>query len=158
MSKGFDSPTSALAAIVECLAGTCDRVHVGLLGTGEALPCCPGCLLRVEDAGLRVPDGLARSLINLKKCTTLTLDVAINYRACFTPFARDGAKTKPVAEVTAAGTDLMLTWWDTLGRLVCCSQLNQLTRFVSIADSPPDGGCAGWTMMLEVDVSYCGCE
>jgi len=158
VSKGYPSPTAALAAIVECLASTCDRVHVGSIGSGQSLECCPGCLLRVETAGLRVPDGQARSLAMLTRCQTMILDVVLNYRQCFTEFRQDGAKVRPIADLTTDGTALLQTWWDTLKKLACCAPLNQNVRFVSIADSAPEGGCAGWTMVLEVDVSVCACE
>lgn len=157
MAKGFESPTTALAAIVECLSLLCDRIHVGSLGTGETLACCPGCLLRVESAGLRVPDGLARSLINMKRCNPLILDVVINYRECFQSFSADGKNSRTVTQLTEDGTALLLTWWNALRTLVCCDGLNQVVRFTSIADVAPEGNCAGWTMALEVDVSMCGC-
>lgn len=154
--KGYDSPTAALAALVECLSDRCARIHVGALGTGESLDCCPGCLLRVETSGLRVQDGMARSLVNVVKCHELILDVVVNYRECFKVFTKDG-KTRPIEDLTAEGTELFVSWWDVLRQIACCRPMNQYVRFVSIADSPPEGNCAGWTMVLEMDVSMCGC-
>lgn len=158
MSAGYDSPLSALAAIVECLHGVCVRVHVGSLGSGESLACCPTCLLRVESAGLRVPDGLPRNLVMAARgCKPLILDVVLNYRECFKVFSADGKSARSITDLTADGSALIASWWDVLGTLSCCKPLNQHLRFVSIADSPPEGNCAGWTMALEVDVSLCGC-
>lgn len=157
MSRGYDSPTAALAAIVECLDGLCDRVHVGSLGSGETLPCCPTCLLRVETAGLRVADGLPRALsIAAQNCKPLILDVVINYRECFQVMGASG-KSRPITAMTADATALVMSWWEALKTLACCKPLSQFCRFSSIADSAPEGGCAGWTMQLEVDVSMCGC-
>ena len=153
----YDSPTSALAAIVECLAGVCDRVHVGALGTGETLDCCPGCLLRVETGGLRVRDGLPRSMYEVVKgCQPMVLDVVITYSECFATSTKQGA-TRTVAALTADGTALINSWWSTLRTLSCCKPFSTAARFVSIADAPPAGNCAGWVMQIEVDVQMCGC-
>jgi hypothetical protein len=162
MAAGYDSPTAALAAIVDCLAvfstAPADLVHVGSLGSGETLPCCPGTLIRVETAGLRVPDGLPRALIIVGNCKPLILDVVINYRQCFKVFSDRGAGARKVEDLTADGTALLLTWWNVLVKMACCAPLNQFVRFVSILDQPPAGNCAGWTMAIEVDVSLCGCN
>lgn len=157
MASGYDSPTTALAAIVECLDGLCDRVHVGSLGSGSTLDCCPGCLLRVETSGLRVRDGLPQTLaVAARGCKPMILDVVLTYTECFAVFTKSGA-SKSVAELTTSGTALITGWWEVLRTLSCCAGLNQHTRFVSIADSAPEGNCAGWVMQLEVDVSLCGC-
>lgn len=152
----YDSPHAALAAIVECLDGLCERVHVGSLNSGETLPCCPGCLLRVETAGVRVPDGQPRSMHNLVRCKPIILDVTLNYRVCFSVNTNSG-RARPIDKLTADGTAIITSWWDVLGTLACCAPLNQAARFVSAADVVPDGQCAGWTMQLEVDVQLCGC-
>lgn len=154
MSKGYESPTAALAAIVECLDAVCSRIHVGSLGSGETLPCCPGCLLRVETAGIRVQDGRARSVVNMQRCNALILDVVINYRECFKTM-NDRGKSFSVETMTAAGTALVNSWWAALQKLVCCSPLNQNLRFIGVQDVSADGVCAGWTMTVEVDVSMC---
>lgn len=157
MSSGYSSPLAALAAITECLDGLCDRVHVGSLGSGAELACCPGCLLRIESAGLRVPDGLPRNLHTAARgCKPLVLDVVLNYRQCFQSMTQRGT-VRPLAALTEDGIALVASWWGVLGIISCCAPLNQLTRFTSITDSPPEGGCAGWTMALEIDVSLCGC-
>jgi len=157
MANGFDSPTSALAAIVECLDGMCARVHVGALGTGETLDCCPGCLLRVETAGLRVRDGLPRSLGTVVRgCHALVLDVVITYTECFAVFDR-GGKSRTIEQLTVDGTALIQSWWGALRTLACCPAVAQITRFVSVTDAAPQGNCAGWQMQLEVDVQLCGC-
>lgn len=154
MSKGYASPTAALAAIVECLDSVCDRIHVGTLGSGETLPCCPGCLLRVETAGIRVHDGRARSMVYMQRCNELILDVVINYRECFKTM-NDRGRTLGVDALTLTGTALINSWWSTMQKLACCAPLNQMIRFIGVQDSPPDGQCAGWTMTVEVDVSMC---
>src|SRR5688572_28903485 len=109
MSKGYPSPTAALAAIVECLVDVCDRVHVGSLGTGADVSCCPGCLLRVETAGLRVPDGKPRSMVNMPKCQGLILDVVVTYTECFKSVTNSG-KTPPIADLTAGGIAVITSW------------------------------------------------
>lgn len=154
--SGYTSPVEALTALGNCLGGACDRIHYGSFGSGETLPCCPTCLLRIETSGLRVRDGLPKSLVNVSRgCKPLILDVVLNYRQCFALFTGNSAKPRTIDQLTAQGGEIIDSWWDALATIGCCPTLNQAARFVTANDVAPDGQCAGWTMQLEIDVSLC---
>jgi hypothetical protein len=156
----FESPEAALDAVAACLAKTSDRIHKGLLNTGEGLECCPGQLLRVESSTLRPVDGGAITLYGLarNRCKDLVMEIVVTYAECWQAYDGDGPEAIPIANATSAGVALMDTWWVALQRLACCTGTNQLVRFLNVQDRPPDGPCAGWEMRLEADVSICDCS
>lgn len=154
---GFASPTAALAQIVECLDGLCARVHVGSRDSGLTIECdCgrdAGCLLRVEDGGVHVASG-ARSLAMVGKCLPLVMDVIVVYRVCFASSTPTG-RERSIADLTADGTAITLSWMDALTRLSECRPWNQNMRLIQVLTDSPEGNCAGWTMNLEADLSIC---
>lgn len=150
----FASPTAALAQIVDCLDGLAARVHVGSRDSGVGLDCeCDGGLLRVEEGGAHPTDPTRRSL-GLPGCRAVTLDVIVVYRTCIRTIDDDG-NSPPLETMTEQGTAITLTWWDALTRLSCCKPHNQSLRLIQVITDPPAGGCAGWTMNLEADLSFC---
>lgn len=154
---GFASPTSALAQIVECLDGFCPRVHVGSRDSGLTLDCCgteANCLLRIEDGGVHVAAG-SRAMATVGKCMPLVMDVVIVYRVCFQSSTDDG-DTRSIADLTADGTAITASWMQALLALAACRPWNQVIRLVQVITDAPDGGCAGWTMNLEADLTVCG--
>lgn len=166
MPAGFPSPTAALAQIVECLAPICGnpRIHTGAFGTGRTLSCCapgeqPSCLLRVEDAGIRGDGGP----LGVQGCDELMMDVVVTYSECFMSQTVSG-KTRTAADLTADGLDLVVSAWEAIGRIACCvgahgQPWNSVIRFSGVNHTPPEAGCAGWVLRLEVDLVMCGpCE
>lgn len=152
---GFASPAAALAQIVECLDGFCERVHSGSFGSGASIDCCP-CLLRVETAGARQIEGPVSLVANVGKCHTLILDIAITYSECFAVLTKS-SNPMPIADMTSQGLDMMQSWWTALQMLSCCEPSNQMLRFASIVELAPEGQCASWVMMLECDIKFCSC-
>lgn len=162
----FASPTDALAAVLECLAPLCELQHTGSFGSGESLTLdqiCP-CLLRVESAGLRSPEFGPIPVNKVRgRCESMTLDIAVTYAACFETSTKQGKSIGNI-RLTEQGLDMIDSWWRALGLLACCAGggvqagTNAKVKVVSVAERPPDGGIAGWTMMLETTVSVCACE
>ena len=107
---------------------------------------------------MRAKDGMVTLHgVSRNRCKDLILDIEITYLACFESFDGDTAKPAALAAATAQGRELLATWWEALKRLACCSTANQQIRFVSQQDLPPDGGCAGWTLRVETDLTICDC-
>jgi len=153
--KGFSSPASALARIVDCLMPMCDgetTVHTGSAGSGETIDCCVSdCVLRVEEGSIFPRSG---EMAMTQKCVQMSLDVSVIYRQCFKSNTKSG-KARTAEELTTDGMDLVNSGWAALERLKCCTPYNQWIRFVSLSDNAPEGNCAGWTMSLSVDVVFC---
>lgn len=158
----FASPTAALEAIAVCLDDVSNRIHTGAAETGATLDCCcdecDGPLLRIESSTSRAKKGVA-SLYHMSRnrCEDIVLDIVVTYRTCFESFDGDGPDPVTLSNATTQGMALVTAWWEALELLVCCTGTNQDVRFQTGQDDPPDGGCAGWTLRLEADVSICGC-
>lgn len=157
MAHGFASPIDALNQIVTCLGewpveGTI--IHTGSAGSGLGIDCCPA-LLRVESESVR-PTTELTSFQNLGKgCKPVAMEVVVSYLECWVA-QNDTPQGRPAEDYKVMGNNVIISWWQALERLACCSPWNTIIRFVEERDLNPDG-CVGWSIRLEVDVSFCGC-
>jgi hypothetical protein len=157
----YTSPEAALLAVADAVKPFSRRpVHVGSQSTGATLDCCcdscDGPLIRVESAQTRAKEGVA-GLYGLSKnrCRDLLLDLVVIMSSCFQSFDGDSAEAVAITEATAQGRANVVAWWAVLDVLAATDPLNRSVRFVSASDDDPNGGCFGWTMRLEVDLSLC---
>lgn len=158
----FASPSAALQGIATCLSEMSTRIHTGAAGSGETLDCCDDergdPLIRVETAPGRAKNGaMTLARMGRNRCADIVMEVDVIYSACYQSFDGDGPEGVPIDEATKQGMAFVNSWEEALKRLACCEPTNLSVRFQSVQDNPPSGGCAGWSMRLEVDVSMCNC-
>ncbi len=88
------------------------------------------------------------------KCMQLRTEVDVIYSQCFMSNTKSG-KARSAEKLSIDGMELVASGWEALAAIKCCAPWNQWIRFVSLTDDPPMGNCAGWTMRLSVDVTFC---
>lgn len=160
----FTSPTAALDAIKTCLEPVSRRIHTGPANSGAGLPCCDDSgadepLIRIETYTAAPKQGqVTLRNISRNRCGDFVLTIDLTYQTCWNPFDGDGPEGKTLADSTAQGLAAIESWWAILARLVCCDAITSEVRFESQQDLPTEGGCAGWTMRVNVDVSMCDCS
>lgn len=159
---GFANPIEAMNQIVTCLdmpRGT--EVHVGSFESGLSIPACRDSngLLRVETGPTRPatsPVDLNTGVVLTRaggKCKHLIQEIMVTYTMCFQ--TNTGRSARRTADLTADGQNVVLSWWEALGKIMCCTPWNQNIRFIRREDKPPDGTAVGWEMVLEVDITFC---
>lgn len=160
----FSDPAQAIAALINCIISAiplCDskdglvppRVHAGPDGTGEGLDCCPCGLLIVEDGDIEpVPGG---TTVGGRLCKGYEQTYTVRYLTCFQPLTRGGTMKK-VEDLTAEALALTQLRWDVLRAVSCCGS-GSCFRVQRMAAVRPEGGCAGFELIVTAQLAACGC-
>lgn len=156
----FSNPAQVQDAIIVCLARAFTaeewqgmQFHKGELGTGHAIDCCKGSVLRVETGDIVPNDTQGRRwLARTNGCVELDQQFVVTYKRCFNSLNAKG-KVKTNAELQTQGQTLQELRWAAIEAMACCD--DYLIRFVS---SVPDRNletCAGFTLTLDATMKVC---